>query len=271
MTEDVLRRWLEIVEEYSQCKITIPGDKLPALSGIARLFQEATADVYLAGLWKSRLRDSLTWSVRDPAAKLVSAQYRLPSWSWASIDGAVYASVGGNVNLISIIDAHTTTTTIDPTGQVSEGFLVVKGVLVEATYYQTDVEEYHTWRGNGSLKMGDHNLRIRTSTNSLDALAKDWTPLFCLIMGCVSTRSCSDWCDRISEEGMFRVEGLFLTRVNSPICEYERISLFGFDMSAKNLLEKLGICVAVKSDPENPEATQASWSDATVTENIKIV
>jgi hypothetical protein len=58
-----------IVEEYSQCEITIPGDKPPALSGIARLVQEATADVYLAGLWKSRLRDSLEWSVREPAAK----------------------------------------------------------------------------------------------------------------------------------------------------------------------------------------------------------
>jgi len=271
MTKDVLRRWLKIVEEYSQCKITIPGDKLPALSGIARLFQEATADVYLAGLWKSRLRDSLTWSVRKPAAKLFSAQYRLPSWSWASIDGAVFASVRGNVNLISIVDAHTTTTTVDPTGQVSEGFLVVKGVLVEAIYYQTDVKEYHLWRGNGNLNIGDHNLRIRTSADSLDALAKDSTPLFCLIMGCVSTRSCSDWYDRISEEGMFRVAGLFLTRVNSPICEYERISLFEFDMSAEDLLEKLGICVAVKGDPGNPEATQASWSDATVTENIKIV
>ena len=73
------------------------------------------------------------------------------------------------------------------------------------------------------------------------------------------------------QEGMFRVEGLFLTRVNSPICEYERISLFEFDMSAQDLFEKLGICVAVKGDPENPKATQASWSDATVTENIKII
>jgi len=173
--------------------------------------------------------------------------------------------------LISIVDAHTTTTTVDHTGQVSEGFMIVKGVLSEATYHQTDVNEYYVWRGQGSLQMGDHNVRIRTSPDSLDALAKDETLVSCLIMGCVSTRSCCDWYDRSSEKGMFRVEGLFFTRVDNPICEYERISLFEFDMPVEDLFEKLGICDAVKGDPENPKATQASWSDATVTENIKIV
>jgi hypothetical protein len=270
MTEDVLRRWQMIVEEYSQCKITIPGDKLPALSGIARLFQEATADTYLAGLWKSRLRDSLTWSVRKPAAKLFSSQYRSPSWSWASIDGAVFANVRGNVSLISIIDAQTTTTTVDPTGQISEGFLVVKGVLVEATYHQTDVKEYDICRGKGRLKIGDHNLRIRTSADSLDALANDGTTVSCLILGCVSTRSTGSWYEGLSE-GMFLVEGLFLTRVESSISQYERISHFEFEMSAKDLFEKLGICVTVTGKLEDPNATQASWSDATVTEHIKII
>jgi hypothetical protein len=80
-----------------------------------------------------------------------SAQYRLPSW--ASIDGAVFSNVEGNVNLISIVDSHTTITNVDPTGEVSEGFLIVKGVISEAKYHQTDVNEYYVWRGHGSLKM----------------------------------------------------------------------------------------------------------------------
>jgi hypothetical protein len=70
------------------------------------------------------------------------------------------ANVRDNVNLISIVDAHTTLSTVDLRGIVSEGFLVVKVVLVRATYHQTDVKEYHLWRGNGSLKIGDHNLSI---------------------------------------------------------------------------------------------------------------
>jgi hypothetical protein len=271
MPKDVFRRWQQIVEEYSQCELTIPNDKLPALSGIARLFQEATADTYLAGLWKSRLRESLTWAVRKPAAKMLSSQYRSPSWSWASIDGAVYAEVESNVSLISIIDANTTTTTIDTTGRVSAGYLVVEGVLLEAMYHQTDVKGHHIWRGNGSLQIGDHNLRIRTSADSLDALAKDRTPVSCLIMECVSTRSIGSWVEGVSEEGLFRVTGLFLTRVYSPICEYKRISLFEFEMSAKVLLEKFGICITVTGNLKDPKATQASWSDAIVTEHIRII
>ena len=59
--------------------------------------------------------------------------------------------------------------------------------------------------------------------------------------------------------------------MDSPICVYERISLFEFDMSAEDLFDKLGICVTLKGHPENPKATQASWGDAIVTEHIKII
>lgn len=202
---------------------------------------------------------------------MLSLQYRSPLWSWASIDGAVFAEVISNVSLISIIGAKTITTTIDTIGQVSVGYLVVEGVLLEAMYYQTDVKEYYIYRGNGSLQIGDYNLRIRTLADSLDTLAKYGTPVSCLIMECISTRSTNSWYEGISEEGLFLVIGLFLTCVDSSICEYKRISHFDFEMSAKGLFEKLGICVTVIGELEDPKATWALWSNAIVTEHIRII
>lgn len=40
---------------YSRCTLTMPKDKLPALSGVVAKLYEHTKDEYMAGLWKSDL------------------------------------------------------------------------------------------------------------------------------------------------------------------------------------------------------------------------
>ncbi|KAI1391819.1 heterokaryon incompatibility protein-domain-containing protein [Hypoxylon trugodes] len=68
--------WPEVVKHYTARSLTHEQDKLPALSGLAQIYHEATGDTYLAGLWKASLPGSLLW----PRA------FRAPSWSWASLD-----------------------------------------------------------------------------------------------------------------------------------------------------------------------------------------
>lgn len=75
-----LRRW------YSGCDLTNPGDKLVALSGVARLIQDQTGHQYFAGLWRQDLEQELCWSAIHPRQR---PQYRAPSWSWAAVDGEV--------------------------------------------------------------------------------------------------------------------------------------------------------------------------------------
>lgn len=83
--------WDEVVRRYSSKALTFPSDKLPALSGIASLFASMLPeDRYLAGMWEARLEEGLRWSV--DARSLVRsrpADYRAPSWSWASIDADI--------------------------------------------------------------------------------------------------------------------------------------------------------------------------------------
>jgi hypothetical protein len=77
--------WNQIIRRYSKCALTVPADRLVALSAVAREFkacQLEPSDVYLAGLWRSHLPQALLWHLNG--AKSSSANYIAPSWSWAS-------------------------------------------------------------------------------------------------------------------------------------------------------------------------------------------
>lgn len=81
-------QWFEIVSQYSKRMLTVPSDKLVALSGVARVFALGSGKTYVAGLWKEDLVRQLTWRTDFPKETIVD-MYRAPSWSWASIDGPI--------------------------------------------------------------------------------------------------------------------------------------------------------------------------------------
>lgn len=84
--------WNEMIEDYSNRELTFAGDRLLAIAGIASELHAFFKDTYLAGLWKEDLVQQLGWrQVENHHAS--SSPYILsrtaPSWSWASVDGAV--------------------------------------------------------------------------------------------------------------------------------------------------------------------------------------
>jgi len=88
-----LPAWSLAVQYYSRLSLTYSRDKLVALSGIARWFQNVSGDEYVAGLWRHDLERQLCWIVVEHEntrrIKNQDIPYRAPSWSWASIDGAI--------------------------------------------------------------------------------------------------------------------------------------------------------------------------------------
>ena len=126
--ENAFEFWNKIIEIYSLCELTKPSDKLIALSGLAHLFQAATGQEYIAGVWKSHIKEFLDWRVYKPRAKISSAYYA-PSWSWASINGPVQPCgvTNGSVYLIDVLDAKVSHSEIDPLGQVFSGSIIIKG------------------------------------------------------------------------------------------------------------------------------------------------
>jgi hypothetical protein len=132
-----------LIETYSRLELTNPHDRLPALSGIS----SGRKDVYLAGLWKSILLESLHWypvSHSHSAGGRVMAYrphgYRAPTWSWASIEAPIrfeetnfHWSNFATRPVAQILDAHTVPEGLDPRGRLRGGVLTLQGPMVEAT------------------------------------------------------------------------------------------------------------------------------------------
>ncbi|KAL2144178.1 hypothetical protein VTI28DRAFT_9469 [Corynascus sepedonium] len=125
--------WTCLVEAYSACDLTVPSDKLIAISGIAQHIAALLQGDYVAGMWRSHLEGELLWYVAQsgvPGKTSRPAQYRAPSWSWASIDGPVRPGWSfTNHSLIKIDEVHLDYLTGDVFGAVTGGWLRLHGPL----------------------------------------------------------------------------------------------------------------------------------------------
>ncbi|KAH8602623.1 heterokaryon incompatibility protein-domain-containing protein [Bisporella sp. PMI_857] len=90
--ELLIRKWRDIVTDYSRRELTYSTDRLPAISGAASYFQSHLKSDYLAGIWLTDFPHSLAWYRRElndcPTGKPQlwrSLDNGVPSWSWASV------------------------------------------------------------------------------------------------------------------------------------------------------------------------------------------
>ena len=134
----VYQYWTSLVEVYSRCHMTRAEDKLIALSGVARIFQDKLADTYLAGLWKGWFFQSLMWRCSAlPGNSFTNARrdpsHRAPSWSWASIDGPIFydddaQDWAGSCSIARFLSANIDLVNPkNPTGQVVNANLTLLG------------------------------------------------------------------------------------------------------------------------------------------------
>jgi hypothetical protein len=123
------RRWNEILRIYSRKALSWESDKLPALSGLARLFEQKYGDEYVAGLWRSNIVEGICWQTYgDPHSR--PKKYRAPSWSWASIDGLIsITSIGSWKDLVEVVDVQTQVKGENRLGEVSGGNIVLRATL----------------------------------------------------------------------------------------------------------------------------------------------
>ena len=144
------RRWYEIIEAYTQLKLTHASDRLPALAALSQRFQGSSKSDYAAGLWKGDILRGLLWEVswEVPGIGTKPLGYRAPSWSWASVDAKVIydrapadsayagrnweqtAKYDDSVFKISKVSCHPRG--LNPYGEVEAGFLSVMGGLATA-------------------------------------------------------------------------------------------------------------------------------------------
>ena len=131
--------WRNVVKDFTRREMTEEGDKLLAISGIAQQLHLMTGDEYLAGLWKASLMSELMWShdlmfdvAKGPQPARRPETYRAPSWSWASVDGAIefFRPPNGLEPVAEVIHCEVRlANSSKPFGAVIDGRLVIRGPL----------------------------------------------------------------------------------------------------------------------------------------------
>lgn len=118
------------MEQYSLRKLTFQSDKLVAISGLAEKFSSALG-TYAAGLWpQHEFARSLCWRLRS--ASMSSSAFIAPSWSWAALDGPIYAPTRTHANICaSIISCECSPLGQNPLGALQRAELKLKAPYVE--------------------------------------------------------------------------------------------------------------------------------------------
>jgi hypothetical protein len=122
--------------------LTVPGDRLVALSGLAKRFMAILDDTYVAGMWRRYLENSLCWFAISVEPVLDSstyspATYRAPTWSWPAADMAIYMETQcDGIMQIKVVDMQLQHATSDTTGVVTGGWLDLMGQLRPMRLYQ---------------------------------------------------------------------------------------------------------------------------------------
>ncbi len=222
--------WPRIVQAYSSALLSYPGDKLVALSGIAKKMIDVIQDDYVAGMWSRYLASQLLWHVdgcrqinNEPSRR--PQEYRAPSFSWASVDGVISTStITDKGILIEADEVKLEHVTEDSTGLVKAGSLRLRGTLKRLNFARQpvahmfwvmvvngiNVVEVRAREGEEYTSLG-HVIHFDVAPGNLDE-NKDARSLYCMPA-------------RAPCEGWRFLECLILESVDESLAAFRRIGV----------------------------------------------
>lgn len=148
----LIKVWHMLVEDYTRLHLTFESDIFPAMSGIAKSFQQHTKSEYVAGMWAKSLLCDLAWhkeTISSSSTENVEwhqrpKAWRAPTWSWASALGPVqFLDIGnGLVPLCELEEVKCSSYQLDPTGELRSGHLLLRGYLISTSVrYRPSVKD----------------------------------------------------------------------------------------------------------------------------------
>lgn len=78
--KEALPEWHRLVRAYTSRVLTVPSDRVLAISGIAERYETLFPSGYLAGLWRFSFLSQLLRSAKEPLQRLPD-KCQAPSWS----------------------------------------------------------------------------------------------------------------------------------------------------------------------------------------------
>lgn len=201
--------WYSMIGPYTHRGITKSSDKLPALSGLAKVMEQRTGVEYVAGLWKSNLCFGLLWHRKRRWLVPPADGYRAPSWSWASLEGGISITgqsgiMGGDMEVaVEDVQTELLPSGLDPKGNLKSGHLELTGRV--RTFdrrmdpndkgYQPVVELNSTYEKNAGIDYFFDNGELVGQVVFDEAFKSGNYPLYCLQMTyrTGSPTACSRW------------------------------------------------------------------------------
>jgi hypothetical protein len=150
----ILATWRKLVKAYTHRDLSVPTDRILAISALAHRIGDRLQDQYLAGLWRSGLPFDLLWFVDEifDAGRGTSvprpAKYQGPSWSWVAVNSPVdFFNVSSENCSVCVIVLDVDIRLSEPSAEyvsVDFGILCVQGRVAKAL-----------WDGGRRLKCED--------------------------------------------------------------------------------------------------------------------
>ncbi|KAK4496155.1 hypothetical protein PRZ48_012134 [Zasmidium cellare] len=153
IVEEMHREWTNLVMEFTRRKLTKIKDRLPAISGLAKLCGEVTLSKYYAGLFDHDLEYGLLWMSDYHAQSFLiyrnPKRPHMPTWSWASTTGPVKyfdrqrnqferRTHGATVEpRFKVLEAEVSSRGSNLYSDVDRGMLKIKGQLLRVHYDKT--------------------------------------------------------------------------------------------------------------------------------------
>lgn len=243
--ENTRQVWLAIRGEYSRRMLSYQGDKLVAVSAIAEELGQAYNSRYLAGMWERDLAIDLQWNCpriaavdddhnRRPRAK----EYIAPSWSWASVSGAVEDFVhvwedegaDGGIGYKGNLGFEVISCEVELAvpgfehGAVTSGTLVARGRLCKLIWQPYPDDDYHkSLEYDGyftGLADGDRSNLMHTEAEFGDAILDALDPDMYegVEVSCLAARLAENVPGRDDVEGMMLLP--------TPEGRYRRVGFF---------------------------------------------
>lgn len=93
--DDIFNLWYKLLWDYGERRLTHVTDKLPAMSGLAKMFSTSLGTQYVAGIWSDTFIAGLAWQCIGLNEPMSTDEYTGPSWSWPSYGGIAAITAWG--------------------------------------------------------------------------------------------------------------------------------------------------------------------------------
>jgi hypothetical protein len=227
-------QWRKVVENYSGSELTFANDKLIAISGMAKMFQQRLGDDYVAGMWKTNLIHQLAWNcvlLRFEPTKDTpgtnNRQYVAPSWSWASTNGNIwFPRNSSELEVMNHEEIHFFAEILEISlnykgpntfGQLTGGFLRIRAPLNEIVVPMQYPLDNPTIVKTGSTISGDH-YHILIDDTYFDR-SNPTVTLLCLLLYAEKRQTPQD------EFDLPKLRALLLRRAPGAEIRFERVGL----------------------------------------------